>query len=109
MGGPENEFRRSSPSTSSAALPEVGSLLSMQGTTGGILGHKNVGLDLPHASPSSILGVAVLLSRKVGDVGEMARSKTDRGDAGSNGEASLKYVVTVRFGCGGERKELCGD
>ncbi|KAF2630792.1 hypothetical protein BU25DRAFT_446387 [Macroventuria anomochaeta] len=94
------------------------------GIAGGVRGHRNVGLEPFHVSPSTILGVAVLrnvgcqlgvpgdgvvLSKKVGDVGEMARSKIDSGDAGSNGEAILKNVVAVRRGYGGERVGLTGD
>ena len=38
----------------------------------------------------------------------MARSKMDRGDAGSKSVASLKWFV-VRRGLGGERKGLWGE
>lgn len=54
-------------------------------------------------------GEADLRRKNVGDVGEMARSKIDNGDAGRRGEATVKMLVVMRCGSGGERKGLCGD
>lgn len=53
-------------------------------------------------------GDGVLLCGNVGEVGEMARSKIESGDAGSRGEASRKSFIVSR-GTGGERKGLQGD
>jgi hypothetical protein len=50
-------------------------------------------------------GEGALLCRNVDEVGEMARSKMDSGDAGRRGEASLKSFIVSR-GTGGERKGL---
>jgi hypothetical protein len=39
----------------------------------------------------------------------MARSKIDKGEAGSRGEARAKRKVVFEAGCGGERKGLIGE
>lgn len=111
-----DERRRSKVCTAST-------LVFARGIAGGVLGHRNVGLSLFHVLHSAILGVAVrrdvgcqvgvpgddaLLSRDVGEVGEMARSKIESGDAGSKGEASRKNGV-VRRGGGGQRNGLYGE
>lgn len=49
------------------------------------------------------MGEGVLLSRKVGEVGETARSKIERGDAGRSGAARGKSVLAAKRGNGGER------
>lgn len=57
---------------------------------------------------SSISGDGILLSTTLGEVGEVARSNIESGDAGSNGEASLKKVV-MRRGAEDMKEELRGD
>lgn len=75
---------------------------------------------MPH---STMLGVAVFKNvspwfkvpeddvpfcKNVDEVDEMVRWKTDSGDAGSRGEASLKSLIVSRA-TSGEKKGLCGD